>query len=424
MCKKQWRACTNLYQVYLHYIHASSPCLSLCTHTTPPTLPLHNSPLPHTHPQIVRKGILEAQLAARPDAPDSKTKQRRKTILEDLLAEISVMRTLKHRNIVTLREVVDDPESNKLLLVMDYMEGGPVMTREALDKGHRIPEAVARHYFRDMLKALDYLHMNKIVHGGCVSGVGECVVVGGVGECVVVDDLCSPPLKNTPMSYYPTQKHTNVLFPHSKTHPHKTTGDLKPENVLMSSKGNVALSDFGCSKLISGGDDTLDRCNGTPAFLAPEMMRPKSKYRYVLSTDVLSTEVHVEYRSTCTVAYMPYSVLSIDMCPPTHRHTPHTYPHTHRGRPADIYALGACLYTFIFGRIPFNAPSVVKLFQVVQTQPLTFPENMPVCLLVMMMMMMMLVMVMMMMMMMLLVVMMMMLLLVMMMMFLGCVWCC
>lgn len=127
----------------------------------------------------MRKGVLEAQLAARPEVSgvDGKTKQRRKTVLEDLLAEISVMKTLKHRNIVTLREVVDDPDSNKLLLVMDYMEGGPVMTREALDKGHRIPEPVARQYFRDMLKALDYLHTNKIVHGVCVLRGGGMVVI-------------------------------------------------------------------------------------------------------------------------------------------------------------------------------------------------------------------------------------------------------
>ncbi len=46
-----------------------------------------------------------------------------------------------------------------------------------------------------------------------------------------------------------------------------------------------------------------------------------------------------------------------------------------RGRPTDIYALGACLYTFVFGRIPFNAPSVFKLFQVVQHEPLRFPSQ-------------------------------------------------
>jgi [calcium/calmodulin-dependent protein kinase] kinase len=49
--------------------------------------------------------------------------------------------------------VVDDPGGNKMLLVMDYMEGGPVLTREALERGRRIPEPLALQYFRDMCKA-------------------------------------------------------------------------------------------------------------------------------------------------------------------------------------------------------------------------------------------------------------------------------
>jgi hypothetical protein len=49
-------------------------------------------------------------------------------------------------------QVVDDSTSNKMLLVMDYYEGGPVMTREGLERGHRIPEEVARLYFRDMCR--------------------------------------------------------------------------------------------------------------------------------------------------------------------------------------------------------------------------------------------------------------------------------
>lgn len=52
-----------------------------------------------------------------------------------------------------MQEVVDDPSGNKMLLVMDYMEGGPVMTREALERGRCIPESLARQYFRDMCKA-------------------------------------------------------------------------------------------------------------------------------------------------------------------------------------------------------------------------------------------------------------------------------
>ena len=51
-----------------------------------------------------------------------------------------------------MQEVVDDPGGNKMLLVMDYMEGGPVLTREGLERGRRIPEPLALQYFRDMCK--------------------------------------------------------------------------------------------------------------------------------------------------------------------------------------------------------------------------------------------------------------------------------
>ena len=40
-----------------------------------------------------------------------------------------------------------------------------------------------------------------------------------------------------------------------------------------------------------------------------------------------------------------------------------TGPGHGRGRPTDVYALGACLFTFVYGRIPFSAPSVYQLFQ-------------------------------------------------------------
>lgn len=190
--------------------------------------------------------------------------------MEDLKREIMIMKKMRHTNIVTLSEVIDDPAGSKLLLVMEFMEGGPVLTREALEKRERLPEILALQYFRDMVKSLDYLHCNKVVHG-----------------------------------------------------------DLKPENVLMAANGDVKLSDFGCSKVFATGNEYLERCNGTPAFLAPEMMKPNTRYR---------------------------------------------------GRPTDVYALGACLYTLIFGKIPFSAPNLYKLFQVVQNEPVKYPEGVPISL--------------------------------------------
>ena len=40
-----------------------------------------------------------------------------------------------------------------------------------------------------------------------------------------------------------------------------------------------------------------------------------------------------------------------------------------------MYALGACLYTLVFGRIPFSAPNLYKLFQVVQHEAVKYPDD-------------------------------------------------
>jgi [calcium/calmodulin-dependent protein kinase] kinase len=65
------------------------------------------------------------------------------------------------------QEVVDDPAGNKMLLVMDYMEGGPVLTREGLERGRRIPEPLALQYFRDMCKVGALAHVSFSPHVEC-----------------------------------------------------------------------------------------------------------------------------------------------------------------------------------------------------------------------------------------------------------------
>lgn len=160
---------------------------------------------------------------------DFDTNNRGNRVQESAIShEIELMKKLgTHRNIAGLREVIDDPLSSKIIIVMDYFEGGPVMTRDALRRKKHLPEDLARFYFRDMVCGLEFLHSNKVIHG-----------------------------------------------------------DLKPENILISCSGCIALSDFGSSKNFNEEEYELLHKGGTPAFLAPEILNPKGKYRYC-STSII-----------------------------------------------------------------------------------------------------------------------------------------
>ena len=67
-----------------------------------------------------------------------------KNPLEDLRAEVAIMGRVAHPNMVCLKEVVDDPHRNKVLIVMNYAEGGPILPRKAIAQGMKLPEDMCR----------------------------------------------------------------------------------------------------------------------------------------------------------------------------------------------------------------------------------------------------------------------------------------
>ncbi|KAG1658455.1 hypothetical protein FOA52_005619 [Chlamydomonas sp. UWO 241] len=179
-------------------------------------------------------------------------------------AELAVMKGLDNPYVVKLYEAI--VQDGKLIMVMEYVEGGCVMEGMFATTKVPISEAVALQYFRDVVQGLDYLHFNGVVHG-----------------------------------------------------------DVKPDNLLLTISAKVKITDFGSARLCAVGDK-LATPTGTPAFMAPEQ---------------------------CT------------------------------GRPfdgfaGDMWALGVCLYMFVFGTPPFSGHTSYQVYHAIQNQTLALPPAKPV----------------------------------------------
>lgn len=82
------------------------------------------------------------------------------TAFNQALREIAVMKVIHHPNVVDLVEVIDDPDSNKLYVIMEYMANGQVH-----DWGQPpLPVEKVRRYGGHALDGLLYLHSQVIYH--------------------------------------------------------------------------------------------------------------------------------------------------------------------------------------------------------------------------------------------------------------------
>ncbi|KAF8633416.1 hypothetical protein AX17_004587 [Amanita inopinata Kibby_2008] len=77
--------------------------------------------------------------------------------------EIAIMKRCRHPNLVRLFEVIDDPQHDKIYLIMEHLSGGPV---EWTNAEHRpiLPVDQTRRIIRDVIVGLDYLHHQGIIH--------------------------------------------------------------------------------------------------------------------------------------------------------------------------------------------------------------------------------------------------------------------
>ena len=138
-------------------------------------------------------------------------------VVDSVRREIEVMKTLRHRNIVNLLEVIDDPEDTNLYLVMPYCDRGPIVTLSKEGTCAPLDVDVARGYMRQITAGLAYLHSKHVAHM-----------------------------------------------------------DIKPDNILLDSSHTCYLSDFGTSEFFVGKSYGVTGLRGTPAFAAPEVWSAES----------------------------------------------------------------------------------------------------------------------------------------------------
>ncbi|KAK0595340.1 hypothetical protein LWI29_005755 [Acer saccharum] len=142
-----------------------------------------------------------------------KEKIMRVGLIDQIKREISVMRIVRHPNVVQLYEVM--ATKSKIYFIMEYAKGGELFNKVA--KG-RLKEDVARRYFQQLIDAVDFCHSRGVYHR-----------------------------------------------------------DIKPENLLLDENENLKISDFGLSALADckRQDGLLHTTCGTPAYVAPEVINRK-----------------------------------------------------------------------------------------------------------------------------------------------------
>ncbi|CAI0542421.1 unnamed protein product [Linum tenue] len=134
-------------------------------------------------------------------------------MMDQIQREISVMKMVKHPNIVELHEVM--ASKSKIYIAMELVRGGELFSKVA--RG-RLREDAARVYFQQLISAIDFCHSRGVYHR-----------------------------------------------------------DLKPENLLLDEEGNLKVTDFGLSAFSEHlkQDGLLHTTCGTPAYVAPEVIGKK-----------------------------------------------------------------------------------------------------------------------------------------------------
>jgi fused-like protein len=129
--------------------------------------------------------------------------------LRNLRSEIEILTKLNHDHIVSLFDTFET--QNEFVVVMEYAQGELF---EVLEDDKTLPEEEVQRIAKQLVRALHYLHSNRIIHR-----------------------------------------------------------DMKPQNILIGQNGAVKLCDFGFARAMSCNTMVLTSIKGTPLYMAPELVQ-------------------------------------------------------------------------------------------------------------------------------------------------------
>jgi 5'-AMP-activated protein kinase catalytic alpha subunit len=133
-------------------------------------------------------------------------------MVDQIKREISIMKLVRHPNVVRLHEVL--ASRTKIYIILEFITGGELFDK--IVQHGRLSESESRRYFQQLIDGVDYCHSKGVYHR-----------------------------------------------------------DLKPENLLLDAQENLKISDFGLSALPGEGINLLRTTCGTPNYVAPEVLSHK-----------------------------------------------------------------------------------------------------------------------------------------------------
>eukprot|EP00826_Nyctotherus_ovalis_P063202 TRINITY_DN9248_c0_g2_i1.p1 TRINITY_DN9248_c0_g2~~TRINITY_DN9248_c0_g2_i1.p1 ORF type:complete len:376 (+),score=75.05 TRINITY_DN9248_c0_g2_i1:265-1392(+) len=178
-----------------------------------------------------------------------------------VLHEIQILKTLSHPHVVRLYETIEN--ADHLCLVFEHVKGGSLCDYLRRVPSKKLCEQEAKRLFRQIVSAMEYCHSKSVVHR-----------------------------------------------------------DLKLENILLDSKKEVKIIDFGFSVVVNTVCKLSMFC-GTALYVAPEIVSRKSYW----------------------------------------------------GPPVDVWSLGVILYAMLSGRFPFRGNSESELYKSISKGVYSTPKG-------------------------------------------------